>query len=35
VLKQAVSKGEIADLEAHIPKDIAALLEREASSTLG
>lgn len=28
VLKQAVSAGEIADFEAHIPKDIAALLER-------
>ena len=29
VLEQAVSPGEIADFEAHIPKDIAALLERE------
>lgn len=30
VLKQAVSAGEIADFEAHIPKDIAAFLERQA-----
>lgn len=30
VLKQAVSEGEIAHFEAHIPKDIAALLERAA-----
>jgi uncharacterized protein (DUF2267 family) len=28
VLKQAISPGEIAALEAHIPKDIVALLER-------
>jgi len=28
VLKEALSAGEIADFEAHIPKDIAALLER-------
>ncbi len=27
-LKQAVSMGEIADFEAHIPKDVAALLEQ-------
>ncbi len=30
VIKQAVSEGEIADFEARIPKDIAALLERKA-----
>jgi uncharacterized protein (DUF2267 family) len=30
VLKQAVSAGEIADLEAHMPKDVVALLERQA-----
>jgi len=29
VLKEALSPGQIADLEAHIPKEIAALLERE------
>jgi len=34
VLKQAVSEGEIADFEAHLPKEIAALLEGEASGTL-
>lgn len=28
VLKQAVSPGEIADFEAHLPKEIAALLAR-------
>lgn len=30
VLKQAVSAGEIADFEAHLPKDLAVLLERGA-----
>ncbi len=29
VLKEAVSSGEIAGFEAHIPKDIATLLRRE------
>lgn len=33
VLKQAVSEGEIANLEAHMPKEVATLLQREASST--
>jgi uncharacterized protein (DUF2267 family) len=30
VVKEAVSPGEIADFEAHLPKEIAALLERAA-----
>ena len=30
VLKEAVSAGEIADFEAHIPRDLAALLGRGA-----
>lgn len=28
VLKEAVSAGQVGDLEAHLPKEIAALLER-------
>jgi uncharacterized protein (DUF2267 family) len=30
VVKEAVSAGEIDDLEAHVPRDIAALLKRAA-----
>ncbi|HSL48007.1 MAG TPA: DUF2267 domain-containing protein [Candidatus Deferrimicrobiaceae bacterium] len=29
VLRQAVSAGQVSDLEAHLPKEIAALLERK------
>ena len=34
VLKQAVSEGEIAHFEAHIPEDIAALLERSVRAAV-
>jgi uncharacterized protein (DUF2267 family) len=29
VLREAVSAGQVGDLEAHLPKEIAALLERK------